>query len=153
MCFQRSNYTINNSFIFFISDHTNNISNTHISRPFIYFRLFCNVTAACQIKIINNFSPKTVRFLISIWAWHKEYTWTANRWSLRWDDSNSKLLLNILPGNMKRVSIFFSNGLSYLSKCPYKIEFHCDQYHSYNEKSEICKYLMCDKQYYNLVAF
>ena len=45
-----------------------------------------------------------------------------------------------------------SNGWSYLSKCPYKIKFNCDQHH-FNEKREICKYLMCDKQYYNLVAF
>ena len=113
LCFKSSNYTIKTKAVFLtFFPTTQTIFQTHISRPFIHFRLFslfsCNVTAACQIKIINNFSPKTVRFLISIWAWHKEYTWniTNDEVSDVMIQNSKHWLLNILPHNKERVAIF-----------------------------------------------
>ena len=48
----------------------------NISRPFIYFRYYSVMLLLhVKSKSLIIFHPKTVRFLISIWAWHKEYTW------------------------------------------------------------------------------
>ena len=166
MCSKRSNYTIIESLIFrfLFFDHTNNFSNTHISRPLLYISDYFFSLSFCRyVMLLLHVKSKSLIIFhqkrFDSWSVfghdikniHEQQTDEVWDGMIQTRSCYSIFFLEI----WKECPYFFSNGWSYLSKCPYKIEFHCDQYHSYNlnEKSEICKYLMCDKQYYNLVAF
>ena len=164
MCSKRSNYTIIESLIFrfLFFDHTNNFSNTHISRPLLYISDYFFSLSFCRyVMLLLHVKSKSLIIFhqkrFDSWSVfghdikniHEQQTDEVWDGMIQTRSCYSIFFLEI----WKECPYFFSNGLSYLSKCPYKIEFHCDQYHSYNEKSEICKYLMCDKHYYNLAAF
>ena len=164
MCSKRSNYTIIESLIFrfLFFDHTNNFSNTHISRPLLYISDYFFSLSFCRyVMLLLHVKSK------SLIIFHQK---RFDSWSVFGHDIKNiheQQTDEVWDGMIQTrscYSIFFleiwiecpyfiCNGWSYLSKCTYKIEFHSDQYHSYNEKSEICKYLMCDKHNYNLAAF
>ena len=143
MCSKRSNYTIIESLIFrfLFFDHTNNFSNTHISRPLLYISDYFFSLSFCRyVMLLLHVKSKSLIIFhqkrFDSWSVfghdikniHEQQTDEVWDGMIQTRSCYSIFFLEI----WKECPYFFSNGLSYLFKCSYKIEFHCDQYHSYS---------------------
>ena len=142
MCSKRSNYTIIESLIFrfLFFDHTNNFSNTHISRPLLYISDYFFSLSFCRyVMLLLHVKSKSLIIFhqkrFDSWSVfghdikniHEQQTDEVWDGMIQTRSCYSIFFLDI----WKECPYFFSNGLSYLSKCPYKIKFNCDQYHFY----------------------
>ena len=142
MCSKRSNYTIIESLIFrfLFFDHTNNFSNTHISRPLLYISDYFFSLSFCRyVMLLLHVKSKSLIIFhqkrFDSWSVfghdikniHEQQTDEVWDGMIQTRSCYSIFFLEI----WKECPYFISSGWSYLSKCPYKIKFRCDQYHSY----------------------
>ena len=142
MCSKRSNYTIIESLIFrfLFFDHTNNFSNTHISRPLLYISDYFFSLSFCRyVMLLLHVKSKSLIIFhqkrFDSWSVfghdikniHEQQTDEVWDGMIQTRSCYSIFFLEI----WKECPYFISSWWWYLSKSPYKIKCHCDQYHSH----------------------